>query len=92
MENQAAEMRNLQQQEVADLKKELEALRAVTEKQAKWQAVETDLLADVLKQQGEYVVLNVGGVVRDTRKFMKFCSAKFRKNEQIFPHVSDILL
>lgn len=77
LEAHVTEMRTHQQQEIADLKKELEALKLLTEKQAKWQAVEKDLLADVLKQQGEYIVLNVGGVVRASRKFQKFHSRNF---------------
>jgi len=64
MEAQVAEMRAQYEKEVLELRKELDVLRVASEKQANWHVVEPDLMSEVIKQQGEYIVLNVGGMVR----------------------------
>jgi hypothetical protein len=51
---------------IEELQIQLEAQAQVQKKQAEWMTVEADIMNELQAQQNEYLVLNVGGVVRLT--------------------------
>lgn len=53
-----------QTKDLEDLRKRLESSEKALKKHEQWNHAEPELVAELQKQQNEYIVLNVGGVVR----------------------------
>jgi hypothetical protein len=58
------EMRSSYEKQIAELKERIDAQAKVQQKQEEWMVIEASVMEEALKKQNEYVVLNVGGVVR----------------------------
>lgn len=64
LQSSMAKLTEKHTKEVEDLRRKLESYEKAQKKQETWNANEGELVAEVQKHQNEYIVLNVGGVVR----------------------------
>lgn len=59
-----------QTKELDELRRKVDSYEKAQKKQDQWTSAEAELVAEVQKQQSDYIVLNVGGVVRPAKSHL----------------------